>query len=150
MERKATAYWLGNLSSGKGMLTTESAALSKVPYTFKQRFGNAPGTNPEELIGAAHAGCFAMALAGELAKEQLTADSIDVEASVRLEKEDSWAITHVHLNVQASVPGASVQQFHQAVDAAKTGCPVSKLLNTDISVETRLQPGLVNPLQETG
>jgi osmotically inducible protein OsmC len=151
MERKASAYWLGSLQTGKGMISTSSGVLSKTPYSFSQRFGNQPGTNPEELIAAAHAGCFAMALSGELGKFKITPDSLDVAATVTLEQKDGqWTLTKVHLSVEANIQNANEQLFQHAVESARKNCPISRALNAEITVENRLQPGIVNPLQETG
>src|SRR5881296_1971253 len=129
MERKASAQWNGGLKDGKGTVSTASGAVKGVPYTFAMRFGDTPGTNPEELIAAAHAGCFSMALSGQLGQAGLTADSIRTTASVSLEKTDNgFAITKVHLDVTAKVPGADNAAFETAANNAKAGCPVSKLL----------------------
>ena len=140
MEKKASAVWLGSLKEGKGIISTESGALSKAPYGFNTRFEGVAGTNPEELIGAAHAGCFSMALSVQLGNAGLTAERIDTEATVTFEKlEQGWTVTGVHLQVKAKVPGALPEAFQKSADAAKAGCPISRLLNTKISMEAQLE-----------
>ena len=140
MDRKASAVWNGGLKDGKGEFSVPSGAFSHVPYSFTTRFENAPGTNPEELIAAAHAGCFSMALSGQLGQAGLTADSIRTTAAVTLDKTDSgFAITKVHLDVTAKVPGADQQAFETAANNAKAGCPVSKLLKAEITMEAKLE-----------
>ncbi len=139
MKKTASAVWKGGFKDGKGVISTESGALQNAPYGFNTRFEGAKGTNPEELIGAAHAGCFSMALSVQLGLAQLTAESIETEAAVTLEKQgDGFAITAVHLNVTARIPGADEQAFQKAAQAAKEGCPVSKVLNAQISMDARL------------
>ncbi|MGG7643582.1 OsmC family protein [Rhodovulum sp. YNF3179] len=139
MKRKGSAVWKGELKSGRGRLSTESGALDGVSYGFENRFGTAPGTNPEELIGAAHAGCYSMALSMILGARGLTPEMIATDAEVTLAQvEDGFAITAVHLDVTAKVPGASEADFQEAADSAKTGCPVSKLLTADITLDARL------------
>jgi osmotically inducible protein OsmC len=129
MIRKASAIWRGGLKDGKGTVTTESGAISGLPYSFAQRFESEKGTNPEELIAAAHAGCFSMALSAQLGGANLTPESIETSAGVSLEKLDSgWTVTKIHLTVQAKVPGADKAAFDKAAQAAKEGCPISKLL----------------------
>ena len=140
MKRSASAVWTGDLKSGKGTISTESGVLSGTPYSFKTRFEQGTGTNPEELIGAAHAGCFSMALSVELQKAGLVAERIATKADVTLEqKPDGFAITAIHLTLDAKVPGASQSAFDQAVQAAKTGCPVSKLFRADITLDAALE-----------
>jgi lipoyl-dependent peroxiredoxin len=140
MRRKASAVWQGGLKDGKGTISTESGVLSETQYSFSTRFEDGKGTNPEELIAAAHAGCFSMALSGQLAQAGLTADSINTTATVRLEKTDAgFAITSVHLDVTAKIPGADQQAFETAANNAKAGCPVSKVLNAEITMEARLE-----------
>jgi osmotically inducible protein OsmC len=140
MKRKASAHWQGNLKDGKGTISTDSGVLSDTQYSFNTRFAEGKGTNPEELIAAAHAGCFSMALSNELGKGGFTADSIKTSAAVTLEQTASgFAITAVHLDVVARVPGSSAQQFEAAANAAKAGCPVSKVLNAAISMDARLE-----------
>jgi osmotically inducible protein OsmC len=139
MKRTATAAWHGGLKDGKGNLTTESGVLSKTPYSFTTRFENERGTNPEELIAAAHAGCFTMALSGQLGAANLTAESLETTASVTMEKLDTgWTITAVHLDLTAKIPGATQAAFDTAADNAKAGCPVSKLLNAKITLASKL------------
>jgi osmotically inducible protein OsmC len=139
MKRKASAVWKGDLKSGTGTISTQSGTLSGAPYGFKTRFEEASGTNPEELLGAAHAGCFSMALSNILGESGLTADSIETEAIVTLDKADGgFAITAVHLTVRAKIPGADAQAFEDAANKAKAGCPVSKVLNATITMDARL------------
>src|SRR6476469_7397395 len=135
-----SAVWSGGLKDGKGKLSTQSGALDDTQYGFNTRFENGPGTNPEELIAAAHAGCFTMALSLQLGEAGMTAESLDTTAAVTLEKQaDGFAITAVHLNLVAKIPGASQQAFDEAATKAKEGCPVSKLLNATITMESRLE-----------
>jgi osmotically inducible protein OsmC len=139
MKRKASAVWKGDLKSGTGTISTQSGALSSAPYGFKTRFEDAKGTNPEELLGAAHAGCFSMALSNILGEAGLTADSIETEAIVTLDKADGgFAISTVHLTVKAKVPGADAKAFEDAANKAKAGCPVSKVLNATITMDAQL------------
>lgn len=140
MKRKATAEWKGGLKDGKGTISTDSGVLSNTQYSFSTRFEDGIGTNPEELIAAAHAGCFSMALSGQLGQAGLTAESIRTTASVTLEKTDAgFAITSVHLDVKARVPGADAEAFAEAANNAKTGCPVSKVLKAEITMEATLE-----------
>lgn len=140
MERKATAIWEKSLKEGYGSLTTESGALTDARYSFGTRFANNPGTNPEELIAAAHAGCFSMALSGQLTKAGYPPKSIQTDAMVTIEQTgNEWTVTRIHLNVMADVPGASKESFERAANAAKEGCPISRLLNAKISMEVRLE-----------
>ncbi len=139
MLRKASAVWSGGLKDGNGSISTDSGVLSETQYSFSTRFENGIGTNPEELIAAAHAGCFSMALSGQLGAAGLTADSINTTASVRLEKlESGFAVTSVHLEVRAKVPGADEAAFATAAGNAKAGCPISKLLNAEITMDAAL------------
>ncbi len=139
MKRKAMAVWKGGIKDGKGTITTESQVLSQTQYSFSTRFENGVGTNPEELIAAAHAGCFSMALSGQLGAASLTATSIDTTATVTLDKDASgFSVTGVHLEVKAQIPGATKEAFDTAAAAAKAGCPISKLLNTKITMEASL------------
>ncbi|MBV4532206.1 OsmC family protein [Pseudomonas farsensis] len=139
MKKTASAIWQGGLKDGKGQISTESGALKNNPYGFNTRFENQPGTNPEELIGAAHAGCFSMALSMMLGEAGLTPERIDTEAQVTLDKQDDgFAITAVHLVLKAKVPGASEEQFKEIANKAKAGCPVSKVLNADITLDATL------------
>jgi osmotically inducible protein OsmC len=139
MQRKASAVWKGGLKDGKGTVSSASGVLSNTPYSFSTRFENSPGTNPEELIAAAHAACFSMALSAQLGGANLTAESINTSATLTMEKlEAGWAITAVHLDVVAKVPGASAEAFKTAADNAKAGCPVSKVLNAKITMDAKL------------
>lgn len=140
MKRKASARWQGGLKDGKGTISTDSGVLSDTQYSFSTRFEEGAGTNPEELIAAAHAGCFSMALSGQLGNAGMTAESIDTTATVRLEKTDAgFTITAVHLDVTARIPGAADDAFQTAASNAKKGCPVSRLLNAEITMEARLE-----------
>ena len=139
IKKTASAHWQGGIKDGKGSISTQSGALRDNPYGFNTRFEGAPGTNPEELIGAAHAGCFSMALAKLLGEAGMTAESLDTHAEVTLDKDgDGFRISAVHLTLNASVPGASREAFEQAVEAAKSGCPVSRLLNAEITLQATL------------
>jgi lipoyl-dependent peroxiredoxin len=139
MERKASAVWQGGLKDGKGEFSAPSGVFSHVPYSFTTRFENAPGTNPEELIAAAHASCFSMALSAQLGGANLTPESINTTANLKMEKLDSgWTITTIHLDVRAKVPNASDAAFQKAAEDAKAGCPVSKLLNAKITMTATL------------
>jgi osmotically inducible protein OsmC len=139
MERKASAVWKGGLKDGKGEFSAPSGVFSHVPYSFKTRFEDSPGTNPEELIAAAHASCFSMALSAQLGAANLTAESINTTANLRLEKvEGGFAITTIHLDVIAKVPNADDAAFQKAAENAKAGCPVSKVLNAKISMSAKL------------
>ncbi|MBV9572826.1 MAG: OsmC family protein [Acidobacteriales bacterium] len=140
MERKASAVWKGGLKDGKGTVSSASGVLSNTPYSFATRFENTPGTNPEELIAAAHAGCFSMALSAQLSAANFTAESINTTAIVSLEKQDAgWTITAVHLDVAGRVPKADNAAFQKAAENAKSGCPVSKLLNAKITMNAKLE-----------
>ncbi|WP_331832327.1 OsmC family protein [Pseudomonas sp. LH21] len=139
MKKTASAVWQGGLKDGKGQISTESGALKQAPYGFNTRFEGTPGTNPEELIGAAHAGCFSMALSMMLGEAGFTPERIDTHAEVSLDKQDDgFAITAVHLTLKATVPGASEAQFQEIANKAKAGCPVSKVLNATISLDATL------------
>jgi osmotically inducible protein OsmC len=139
MQRKASAVWQGGLKDGKGTLSADSGVLKQTPYSFAQRFESAPGTNPEELLAAAHAGCFTMALSAQLGAAGMTAERLETTATVTLEKVgDGFSITKSHLDLVAKIPGADQGKFDTAVKAAETGCPVSKLFKADISVTSRL------------
>ena len=140
MKKTASAHWQGGIKDGKGSISTQSGALEDNPYGFNTRFEDKPGTNPEELIGAAHAGCFSMALSKELGDAGMTAESIDTKAQVTLEKvEGGFEISTVHLTLRAKIPGADRAAFEKAVEAAKTGCPVSKVLKATITLEGILE-----------
>jgi osmotically inducible protein OsmC len=140
MQRKASAVWKGGLKDGKGSVSSASGVLSSTPYSFTTRFENTPGTNPEELIAAAHAACFSMALSAQLGGANLTPESIHTSATLTLDKLDSgWTITAVHLDVAARVPGADASAFQKAADNAKSGCPVSKVLKANITMNAKLE-----------
>lgn len=140
MKKTASAVWQGDLKNGKGTISTQSGALKDNPYGFNTRFEGAPGTNPEELIGAAHAGCFSMALSMMLGQAGLTVERIDTKAEVTLDKVgDGYSITAIALTLNARVPGASEDQFQQIANQAKEGCPVSKVLNAQISLSATLE-----------
>ena len=138
MKRSASAHWAGGLKDGKGTISTGSGVLKDTQYSFSTRFENGIGTNPEELIGAAHAGCFTMALSGQLGAE-MKAESIDTTATVTMEKTDAgFTVTSVHLDVTAKIPGADQAKFQTAAENAKKGCPISRLLNTNITMDAKL------------
>ena len=140
MKRSASAQWRGDLKTGKGNLSTASGVLSSTPYSFQTRFEEERGTNPEELLAAAHAGCFTMALSAQLAQANLTAESLETTCTISLEKQpDGFAIAQSHLELRARVPGATEKAFDKAVQAAKTGCPVSKLYKTNITLDSKLE-----------
>jgi lipoyl-dependent peroxiredoxin len=140
MKRKASAEWKGGLKDGKGTISTDSGVLENTQYSFGTRFEDGKGTNPEELIAAAHAGCFSMALSGQLGNAGLTAERINTSATVTLEKTDSgFTVTSVHLDVKAKIPGADAKAFETAANNAKAGCPISRLLNTTITMEAKLE-----------
>jgi len=139
MQRKAGAVWKGGLKDGKGTVTTASGVLTSTPYSFSTRFEEGKGTNPEELIAAAHAGCFSMALSAELGKANIKPESISTEATLTLEKlEAGFTITAIHLDVAAKIPGVDPAAFEKAAQNAKTGCPVSKVLKAEITMRTKL------------
>ncbi|HEY1262500.1 MAG TPA: OsmC family protein [Terriglobales bacterium] len=140
MQRKASAIWKGGLKDGKGSVSATSGVLNNTPYSFATRFENTPGTNPEELIAAAHAGCFSMALSAQLGGANLTPSSIETTATLSLEKLDAgWTITSVHLDVVGRVPGADAATFQKLAENAKSGCPVSKVLNAKITMNAKLE-----------
>lgn len=140
MKRTASAAWSGSLKEGKGKISTQSGVLQDAQYGFNTRFEDGPGTNPEELIGAAHAGCFTMAVSAQLGELGMTADSLKTTAAVTLEKIDGgFTITAVHLDLQARIPGADQKAFEEATRKAKEGCPVSKLLNAKITLTAKLE-----------
>lgn len=140
MKRKGSAIWRGGLKDGKGTVSTESGVLSNAQYSFGTRFENGKGTNPEELIGAAHAGCFSMALSGELGKVNLTPESINTTATVTLEMLESGpSVTSIHLETVAKIPGADRSVFEKAANNAKAGCPISRLMNAEITMEAKLE-----------
>src|ERR1700742_2134401 len=140
MKRKASAQWKGGLKDGKGAISSDSGVLDNTQYSFSTRFEDGKGTNPEELIAAAHAGCFTMALSAQLDTAGKKAESIQTEAVVTLDKTDAgFTITAVHLKVRAKVPGASPPDFQTAAENAKKGCPVSLVLNAQITMEAKLE-----------
>jgi osmotically inducible protein OsmC len=134
MKRHASAVWKGDLPSGTGTMSVQSGAFKDLPFSFKTRFGDEPGTNPEELIGAAHAGCYSMAFSNELAKAGLTPESVSTKATVTLDTSKGADITAVLLETVASVPGADEAKVREIAEAAKKGCPVSKVLNAEITL----------------
>jgi len=139
MKRSASAVWKGGLKDGRGTLSSSSGALSNVPYNFSMRFENETGTNPEELIAAAHAACFSMALSLSLGKAGMTAESINTTATVTLEKVgDAFTVTASHLDTTVRIPNADTAKFQEAAEGAKAGCPISRLLNTKITLDARL------------
>jgi len=140
MKRTASAAWSGGLQKGAGNISTQSGILNNAQYGFKERFEEGPGTNPEELIGAAHAGCFSMALAAQLEKEGMTADRLETTASVTFEKVDgAFSITAIHLDLLASVPGSDQRNLERVAIIAKRECPVSKLFNVPITLSAKLE-----------
>ncbi|MGA3158017.1 MAG: OsmC family protein [Steroidobacteraceae bacterium] len=139
MKKKAWAIWKGDLRNGVGTISTETGVLKEAPYGFKARFENGPGTNPEELLGAAHAACFSMALSGQLGEAGLTADKIETHAEISLEKVgNGFEVTASHLSVVASVPGADAAKFQEIAERAKSGCPLSKVMRAKITMDARL------------
>ncbi len=140
MKRKGSAEWRGGLKDGKGTVSTESGVLSGAQYSFSTRFESGQGTNPEELVAAAHAGCFSMALSVQLGNAGMTAESIRTTATVSMDKLDAgWTVTAVHLDVAVKIPGADRAKFEAAAANAKAGCPISRLLNAEISMDARLE-----------
>ncbi|MCA1248088.1 OsmC family protein [Massilia sp. MS-15] len=140
IKRNGSAVWSGGLKDGKGAVSTGSGVLQNAQYGFNTRFEDGPGTNPEELIGAAHAGCFTMALSGQLGQAGMTAQELRTTATVSMEKvEGGFSITAVHLDLVAKIPGASQEAFDKAANTAKENCPVSKLLNATITMTSRLE-----------
>jgi len=140
MKRTASALWKGGLKDGKGTMSTESGVLSNAQYSFSTRFENGIGTNPEELVGAAHAGCFSMALSGQLGNAGMTAESIATTATVTMEKTDAgMTVTGVHLDVYAKIPGANAEAFKKAAEDAKAGCPISRLLKAHVTMDAKLE-----------
>jgi osmotically inducible protein OsmC len=141
VKRKASALWQGDLKTGKGSVSTESGVLENAAYSFTTRFENGKGTNPEELIAAAHAGCFTMALSAELGKGGFVPASLQTTATITLDKLDSgWTVTESHLEVVGKVPGASADAFRKAAETAETGCPISRLLKAKITMDAKLEP----------
>ncbi|HEX4022885.1 MAG TPA: OsmC family protein [Acidobacteriaceae bacterium] len=139
MQRTANAVWHGSLKDGKGTISTASGVLKDTQYSFTTRFENGVGTNPEELIAAAHAGCFTMALSAQLTGANLVPDSIETTANLSFEKLDAgWTVTKIHLTTRAKVPGASAEAFAKAAQDAKAGCPISRLLKAEITLDAQL------------
>jgi osmotically inducible protein OsmC len=139
MVRKASAVWNGSLKEGKGTISTDSKVLSNAQYSFSTRFENGIGTNPEELIAAAHAGCFTMALSGQLTSAGIIPESLETTAAVTMEKlEAGFTITKVHLDVTGKIPGADAAAFEKAAQNAKAGCPISRLLKAEITMTAKL------------
>ena len=140
MKRSAQAQWRGDLKSGSGTISTASGTLANTAYSFLSRFEQGKGTNPEELLAAAHAGCFTMAVSAQLSQAGLKADSLETSCTITLEQKDgAFAITGSHLELKARIPGATRETFEKATQAAKTGCPVSKLYNTSITLDAHLE-----------
>src|SRR5881397_3655533 len=140
MKRKASAVWQGGLKDGRGTISTDSGVLSNTAYSFSKRFGEEKGTNPEELIAAAHASCFSMALSAQLGAAGMTAQNISTTATVTLEKVgDGFSVTASHLETRVKIPGADRNAFNKAAEDAKSGCPISKLLNAKITMEATLE-----------
>jgi lipoyl-dependent peroxiredoxin len=140
MKRSGSAVWKGDLKTGTGTVSTESGAVDKIAYSFSKRFGDEKGTNPEELIGAAHASCFSMALSMQLGEAGMTADEIATTAVVTLDQKDGgFAVTKSDLTLRARIPGADEAAFRKAAEAAKEGCPISKLLNAEITLDAQLE-----------
>lgn len=140
IKKTASAHWEGDLKKGKGTISTQSGALKENPYGFNTRFEDQPGTNPEELIGAAHAGCFSMAFSMLLGQENFTPDSIDTKATITLEERDGgFTVTASHLEMTARIPGIDQTKFDDIAGKAKVGCPISKLLNADITLDAKLE-----------
>lgn len=139
MKRSASAVWKGGLKDGKGTVSTESGTVSNVPYNFRMRFENEKGTNPEELVAAAHAACFSMALSLSLGQAGMTPESIETRATVSLDQvEGGFAVTSSHLQTTVKIPNADRAAFEKAAEGAKSGCPISKLLNAKITMDARL------------
>ena len=140
MKRKASAVWRGDLKTGKGSISTESGTLKETQYSFGTRFENGVGTNPEELIGAAHAGCFSMAFSAELGKAGITPESIHTTATITLEKTDAgFTVTESHLDMTAKIPGADKEKVLAIANAAKAGCPISRVLNAKVTLDAKFE-----------
>lgn len=140
MKRNASAEWHGDLKTGKGTVSTDSGVLSRTQYSFGTRFENGKGTNPEELIAAAHAGCFTMALSGQLGNANLVPQELHTTAALTFEKlEAGWTVTQIHLTVKGKVPNADQAAWEKATQATKAGCPISRLLNTTITMDATLE-----------
>ena len=141
MKRSAKAQWAGDLKSGTGNISTDSGTLTNTPYSFHSRFEQGKGTNPEELLAAAHAGCFTMAVSSQLTQAGLKAEKLETTCTITLEQQAGhFTITESHLDLKAKIPGASQEAFDKATQAAKEGCPVSKLYKTNITLDAQLEP----------
>jgi len=139
ISKHGSAVWTGSLQQGTGTVSTQTGVISDQPYSFATRFEGKAGTNPEEMLGAAHASCFAMALSMILGQHDLTPDRIEATSTISLEEgEGGFAITRAHLDVTATVPGADAATFEEAAQAAKAGCPVSRLFDAEITIDARL------------
>ena len=139
MKRKASAVWRGGLKDGTGTISSESGVLKETQYSFSTRFENGIGTNPEELIAAAHAGCFSMAFSAELGNAGITPEAIHTTATITMDKTDAgWTVTESHLDVAAKIPGADPAKFTAAANAAKAGCPISRLLKANVTMDAKL------------
>jgi len=140
MKRKASAVWRGGLKDGKGAISMESGTLKEAQYSFGTRFENGVGTNPEELIAAAHAGCFSMAFSAELGKAGITPESINTTATITMEKTDAgFSVTESHLDVTAKIPGADKSKVIEIANAAKAGCPISRVLKANITMDAKVE-----------
>ena len=140
MKRKASAVWLGDLKSGNGTVSSESGVLNDAPYSFTTRFENGAGTNPEELVAAAHAGCFSMALSFALQQAGYNAEKVETKATLNFENVQpaGWTVTAIHLDTNAAVPGVTNDKFQEVATGAKANCPISRLLKADITLEAKL------------
>lgn len=139
-QRSASAVWNGDLKTGKGTVSSQSGVLSETPYSFGRRFEDDPGTNPEELVAAAHASCFTMALSGQLGNAKLVADQLETKATLTFEKTDAgWSVTNIHLELVGLVPGADAETFTKLANVAKQDCPISRLLKTSITLDAKLK-----------
>jgi osmotically inducible protein OsmC len=140
MKRTASAQWNGDLKTGKGTVSTASGVLSRTQYSFGTRFESGAGTNPEELVAAAHAACFTMALSAQLGEAKLVPESLETQATLTFDKTDAgWTVTGIHLQVKGRVPGADAEAFQKCAAAAKEGCPISRLLNTTITMDAQFE-----------
>ncbi|WP_413290829.1 OsmC family protein [Bdellovibrio sp. HCB337] len=146
MQRQARAIWRGSIKEGKGDVSTLSGALKNIPYSFQTRFENQPGSNPEELIAAAHASCFAMATSAALSKQGFEPESLDVTATVSLQKDkDTWTVGSSHLHLKAHVTNVTQGQFQEIAEDAKKNCPISRLLNAEITLQADLEEASSRP-----
>lgn len=146
MQRQAHVVWRGSIKEGKGQVSTQSGALKEIPYSFQTRFEDQPGTNPEELIAAAHASCFAMATSGALSKQGFEPEALDVTATVTIQKDkDSWTVGSSHLHLKAQVANVTQGQFQEIAEDAKKNCPISRLLNAEITLQAELESASSRP-----